>query len=95
MRIPLPKEATMEGKTAATLAAMPLLLLWLLVARIVSMLTPMLAPWYSYILAQRLYYATPFAVYALAQSGGAKAVFTRIGFEASYCMNGAPRRALL
>lgn len=79
----------MDFKTVAILGALPVLWLWLLMARVVSMLTPCLAPWLSYMMAQRLYYATPFAVYALAQSGGAKAFLTRIGFEASYCMNGA------
>lgn len=81
----------MERQDALTLAALPLLGIWLLVARILSMLTPLLAPWLSYLLAQRLYYATPFAVYALRSGGGAKAILTRLGFEASYCMNGERR----
>lgn len=81
----------MKRQDALTLAALPLLGLWLLVARVISMLTPLLAPWLSYMLAQKLYYATPFAVYALRNGGGARAVFTRLGFEASYCMNGERR----
>ncbi|KFM26970.1 hypothetical protein F751_2056 [Auxenochlorella protothecoides] len=68
----------MERQDALTLAALPLLGIWLLVARILSMLTPLLAPWLSYLLAQRLYYATPFAVYALRSGGGAKAILTRL-----------------
>lgn len=79
----------MGASNAGFLLALPFLLLWLLVARLLSMLSPIVAPWLSYVLAQRLYYATPFALYALRAGGGAKALMTRVGFEASYCMNGA------
>lgn len=79
----------MGASNVGFVLALPFLLSWLLVARLLSMLSPIVAPWLSYILAQRLYYATPFALYALRAGGGAKAVMTRVGFEASYCMNGA------
>ena len=64
---------------------LPLILLWLLAAKVVSILSPFLI-FPSLICAKRLYWAVPFAPYVWAQ-GKWRGRLLRVGFEATYCMN--------
>ena len=64
---------------------LPALLLWEGVARLVSVLMPLLViP--SVLMARRFYWAVPIATYAW-KNKGLKGFLERIGFEATYCMN--------
>jgi hypothetical protein len=68
---------------------LPLLLLWLLIARVVSFFAPFLiVP--SLMTASKFYWSIPFAkeVFRKEQTGSAaKGFCMRLGFEAVYCMN--------
>lgn len=66
--------------------SMPILLLWLLVARVISLLLPLLVvP--SLLTARTLYWAVPIARTAWKIKPGFKGFIQRMGFEATYCMN--------
>lgn len=65
---------------------LPLIACWLLLAKLISILSPFLV-FPSLLLAKRLYWAVPFAPYALAQQGKWRGRILRVGFEATYCMN--------
>ena len=66
---------------------LPFILLWLLVARVLSVLGPFLIlP--MFILSRRLNWACPFIPYIWRQRGWFLGTLLRIGFEATYTMNG-------
>lgn len=73
----------------ALLALSPLILVWILLARVLSVIIPIIAPWAPYLIARPLYVAVPFAPYAFAAQGGFRGRMLRMGFEATYAMNGA------
>ena len=66
----------------------PFILFWLLAARLLSFVSPFLmVP--SIVLNRRLMWAAPFIPCIWRQRGFVKGNLLRLGFEASYCMNGA------
>lgn len=65
---------------------LPLILAWLLAARLLALLIPFLVlP--SVLLARRLHWSLPFLAPLFGQFGKVRGFFLRTGFEALYCMN--------
>jgi hypothetical protein len=77
----------MPVSDALMVVSLPLLLVWLLVARLVSMFVPLLViP--SVLTAKKFYWCIPMAKDIWSEQGSMlKGFLMRIGFEATYCMN--------
>lgn len=66
---------------------LPLILLWILLARVLSMLAPFLiVP--TMVLSHRLAWACPFIPHIWRQHGWLRGSLMRVGFEMTYTMNG-------
>jgi hypothetical protein len=70
---------------------LPFIVLWLLAARLLSMVAPFLIlP--TVILGRRLAWACPFIPYIWQQHGWFRGTLMRVGFEITYTMNGKSTR---
>lgn len=77
----------MEARDVMMVGALPLLLVWLLAARLISMVIPLLiVP--SLITAKTFYWCMPMAKALFShQDSAVKGFLMRIGFEGTYCMS--------
>jgi hypothetical protein len=75
----------MHRHLALTLMLPPLVAYWSLAHLLAWIITLAVIP--SHLLAQKLYWACPFIPFIFRRLGPVSGALTRIGFEASYCIN--------